>query len=527
MGGTSRKVPNLIALGLRGPSPQMERSYVTNITRAAVLLVSFSLAGATAVQAQLPECRNLRYRSNFRLNSAQNYLIQAERQGIVPSDKQRRLTDALRNLNEAAAAGGVDELTLWYMFARTYVLQGDLNGADTAWTRASTIARRANDNDCVAELLRQRRNERVPLVNGAGEQMSAQHYDSALVLLRRAVRIYPDPATYQAIATIFYNQDRLDSAAHYFLVASRTGTDSAQAEVRSASAFNAARILHAGSHWPEAEAAYRQYLLMRPADMAARTNLAAVLTRQGRADAAAAIYDSIIANAAALESFDLFETGVALFQQAQADSADRASRNRKLGLSARAFELGLEKNPNFRNALFNLVNTYLLADDTARAADAARRLMAVDPNHRNPISLLAETYRRRAAALRTRYDALAARRDSVAAAREVRARYQALTDTTLALIQRRDSLAIEVGVTTFEPRDSAATLRGAVQNLQGREQRASVLVFEFVNGRGEAVATERVDLPALSATGAPGALYDFNLRVAGTGIIAYRYRFQN
>ena len=38
------------------------------------------------------------------------------------------------------------------------------------------------------------------------------------------------------------------------------------------------------------------------------------------------------------------------------------------------------------------------------------------------------------------------------------------------------------------------------------------------------VATERVDVPVLNAVGSPGQSYDFDLRVNGRGIIAYRYK---
>ncbi len=499
------------------------------ILPAVALLVLATLAGhtgASALTAQgQPQCRNLRYRSNFRLNSAQQYLTNAERQGIPASDQRRHLNNALRNLGDAVAAGDADQLTLWYMFGKAHAMNGDLAGADTAWTRAEAAAGSARDADCVGEIQRLRRNERVPLVNGAVAMLAEQNNDSALALLRRAAVIYRgDPTTFLQIASIFYNQERIDSAVRYFRLAARTGDDPQQDNIRANAAFNAARLLQAASRFADAEAAYREYLRMRPRDMAARAGLAAALQGQGMAGEALAIYDSVLTNADSLESFELFESGVALFRQAQADTADAALRGRKLQMAARAFELGLQKNPLFRDAIFNLANVYLVANDTVNAARAARRLIEVDPYHRRPIEMLAETYRLRAQPLRRRFEALAARRDSVAAARDVRGRYTALQDTLVQLIQRRDSLPLEVNILRFEPRDSTAAIRGGVQNLLPPERAAFTLTIEFVSARGETVATERVEVPALNAAGSPGSSYDFNLQAAGRGIVAYRYR---
>jgi thioredoxin-like negative regulator of GroEL len=483
------------------------------------------LGGDLMGQAQ---CRNLRYRSNFRLNSAQQHLAQAERQGIPPADKLRRLRDAETNLREAARTAGLDELTLWYLYARFHVLNGDLRGADSAWSRAEAAARTAGDSDCVTELHRQRRNERVPIVNAAIGMLNAQEYDSAIVLLRRSLVIYrDDPVVYANMATAFFSSDRADSAAFYFRLAARTGTDPEQAEIRVTSAFNAARLLHGSSRYADAEAAYREYLAIRPRDMVARSNLAAVLTAAGRDTAALVLYDSILADADSIESFELFEIGVALFRQAQRDSANPQTRARKFSMAARAFEAGLERNPYHRDALFNLANTYLAANDTVRAAGAARRLIDADPMNRAGISLLAETFRRRAIPLRERYDRLAQRRDSVAMAREVRARYQALSDSTLRLVQRRDSVPMEFSVQRFEPRDSNAVFRGAMQNLQSHEARPLTLLVEFMNASREIVVTERIEFPALGPGGSPGSVYDFNLMVRGRGIIGYRYRVAN
>ena len=73
-------------------------------------------------------------------------------------------------------------------------------------------------------------------------------------------------------------------------------------------------------------------------------------------------------------------------------------------------------------------------------------------------------------------------------------------------------------------RDSSARIRGAVRNLKDAEHAGFNLVIEFLNLRGEVIASERVEIPALNATGSPGQLYDFDVQTVGRGIVAYRYK---
>ena len=274
--------------------------------------------------------------------------------------------------------------------------------------------------------------------------------------------------------------------------------------------FNAARSLHRANRFAAADTAYREYLRRKPRDMEALSSLASVLMSLHREPEAGAIYDSILAHPDSLGSFELFETGVALFRQ------------NRYPLAARAFELGLVKNPLYRDAIFNLANTYIAANDTARALPAAKRLVAVDPMNRNAIRLLAAAYQRVGAASRVQDSTLRSRRDT--SANRFRRIAQAYGDSTLRALQRQDSLPWEFTVQRFEPRDSTAVIRGAVQNLQARQLAAFTVILEFVNTAGEVVTHENVEIPELGALGQPGSSYDFNIIASGSGILAYRYR---
>lgn len=487
-----------------------------------VLALAVGVAGTAVAQQRpaAPECR-LDYRRNFRLNGAQQHLAAAER-AQVAVDRQRRANDAVRVLNEAARAGGADETTLWFFLGQAHVLLGDLAAADTAWARAERVA----DDGCKAEITRRRRNEFIPFNNAAVQLIQNQQPDSAIAKFHEGMRIYRgEPAVYITIGSLYLQRDQLDSAVAYFRRGALVSNDARTLEARSTALFNAARLLQRERRWQQADTVYREYIQLRPRDAEARVGLAAVLTQMGRHNEALAIYDSMLANADSLSSFDLFDTGVALFRAAQGDTAaaDSLRRQELYSKAARAFESGLRKNPHLRDALFNLTNTYLAMSDTARALDAAKRLVAADPLSSQSVRLLAAGYQRYAMG----HDAVMRRANAArdtATVRRVRPLLQAYQDSTIATLARGDSLPVEVQISRFDPADTTATLRGVVVNRQSVEQAAFSMTFEFLNGAGEVVTAHTVEVPTLGVLGGAGGMYDFNITVNGRGIIAYRYR---
>ncbi len=472
------------------------------------------VAGAAA--AQVPQCRHLDYRGNFRLNGAQQYIDQANKTTYGP-DKDRRIADAMNQLQLAVNGGGADQTTLWYFYGQVYVLKHDLVGADSAFSKAEA----KTDDECKREIQRRRRNEWVPLQNAGVELMNAGNNDSALVLFRRANVIYRnEPYVYLNMATIFYNraqtiasdsavarQALLDSAIFYYRAAAHSTNDPRREEARATALFNAARLLHTeamdtagvraearrrgvadsvvkGERLQKALDGYKEVLALRPRDMAAQASMAGVLVAMHRSDEARAVYDSMLAHADSMSSFDLFDAGVALFRQEKYD------------LTARAIELGLAKNRCHRDALFNLANAYLAAKDSTHLLDAARRLVAVDSMNRSSLRLLA-------------------------AGEQLTGDQQG----TLKTLFRADSLPWEVQIMRFEPGDSTATITGVVMNLLGKTLPGFRLTIQFVNGACETVSEQNVDVPDLNPAGNPGASYDFQgLQGTGKGIVAWKYK---
>lgn len=459
---------------------------ITRAVLAALLLVPVAMRRSEAQDAQ---CRSL-HRSNFRLNSAMLYIAQGDSTNY--SDQKRSYSQrALRVLNDAAAAGGTEPFSMWYLFGRAYLLGTDIVGADSALTKAAALA--PSDAGCQTEITRMRRNVWVPLQQEAVGQLQSRNYDSALVLLRRSNLIYrEDPGAYMNMANAFLNKQMDDSAAWAYRMAAHAGTSADRADLRASSALNAARLMAQNHQTMAAESMYHLYLTMKPNDIAAKGALATLLNEANRPQEAAAIYDSILASSATLEGPALFSIAGSLFRLAQQDSVNRDMWFRK---SVRAYEAGLAKSPYDREALFFTSNIYLVLADTQKLLQTAQRLVAVDSMNRRSLSLLAQGQQ------------MAGQRPEV-----------------VRTLMRRDSLPFEVNVQSFRLEDSSATIRGGVQNLKTREQAGFNLTIEFLNGRGEVVGTERAEIPTLGAVGSAGAAYDFSLQGRGRGIIAYRYK---
>ncbi len=499
------------------------------ISRSRVLSLALGLAATSALplaaqsRPQQPATCELNYRSNFRLNGAQQHLQVADNSSYE-QDKLRRANDALRTLTDAAQAGGADQQTLWIFMGRAYALKHDMVGADSSWRRADAVATPA----CKIEIARYRHNEYVPFQNAAVAAMQNEQWDSALTAFRRGMIINPnDPSLFVNIGSVFMNKNEDDSAVYYWRRAAHASNDPRSENMRLTALFNAARLMQRAENWAMADSIYHEYIAMKPGDAEAVAALANVLIKEGKRAQAIAIYDSIISHSDSLSSFDLFDTGVQLFRQAQQDTAraDTLQKDTLYMKAARAFELGLRKNPNLRDGLYNLVNTYLAINDTAQALNAAKRLVRVDPMNSQSARLLAAAYQRFAMDMDKTMRHAAAARDT-ATFHHLRPLVEAYQDSTLKALAKSDSLPLDINVDRFDPKDSTATLRGGAINRTAAEKPGFTLYFDFINAGGEVVSQQSVDVPTLGAAGSAGSRYDFSLTINARGIIAYRYRLE-
>jgi tetratricopeptide (TPR) repeat protein len=462
---------------------------------------------------------------HFKVNSGVLYLKSAS-ETRFEDKRQKDLKDASKVLLEAITANGQEKNpAAWYYLGRYYALTNDLQGADTAFTKASTLA-----PQCQKDIAAWRRLFWVPVFNEGIKAWQAGSTDSAIASFRRANAIYDgEPTAFMYLGSLFANGNQPDSAAKYFKLAVPAARDSQYAKDKRDALFNVARVYHAAQRWDAAAAAYQDYLAAYPNDVQAMAGLAAIYSEQKKGKEADALFAQILDHADSAEPADLFAAGqgiinavptepdtapagnkcradtraksrtltvrqVALKCKAVTDSVMKdyeASLLPRYRVAARAYEAGLAKNPYDREGLYKLSGLTQLLGDTAKVLPLAQRLYAVDPLSRPALARLAGAWQ------------LKGNKDS------------ALYYLTLA-----DSLSLEVTVGSFSPDEHGAKIGGLFTNLKAKPSAPAGITFEFLDAKGTVVATDRQDVTPVD----PSGNRPFDIKASGAGIVAWRYR---
>jgi len=466
---------------------------------------------------------------HYLVNSGVLYLRSATETKFA--DKRAKdLKDADKVLHEALTTGGQEKNpAAWYYLARYYALQNDLVGADTAFARAQALA-----PACKEDISTWRRVFWVPVFNDGVKAWQAGNTDSAIASFRRANAIYDgEPSGFIYLGTLFANANQPDSSAKYFKLAVPAASDPKFAKERRDALFNVARVYHAAQRWDDAVPGYKDYLTAYPSDVQAMAGLAAVYSQQGKRDEAGALYGQILEHADSAEANDLFGAAQAILNAIPNEPdtvpvgskcrAQRRAKNKTLTvrqiatqcaavtddtikafrasiaapryrLAARAYEAGLAKDAYSREALYNLTGVYYLLGDTMKVLPVAQRLVAVDPLNRTSLAKLAGAW-------------------------QIRGN----KDSTLRYLTIADSLSLEVSVGTFTPGDSGVALSGLFTNPKTKPSAPAAVTFEFLNRKGDVVAADTAKVPAIDASGN----HAFEIKKAGAGIVAWRYRKQS
>src|SRR2546426_6457931 len=127
-------------------------------------------------------------------------------------------------------------------------------------------------------------------------------------------------------------------------------------------------------------------------------------------------------------------------------------------LAAKAYEIGLVKNPYARDALYNLSAIYFLAGDTSKLLPLVQRLYAIDPMNKNTLAKLFGAWQ------------LLGKKDSV-----------------LHYLQVAEALPFEVTVSSLNTSDKAATVEGLVTNGGAAAQRARHHAWGLLPRQGDGV----------------------------------------
>ena len=435
---------------------------------------------------QSPLCE---LKGDFRTSSAGMYLktsVEGAEGGARPDDEKRigivkkGRDQALEEVkaNPKSGAG-------WYYLGRAELLLGNLVGADTAFTKATE-----NAPACAEEIKGYRQRAWQPLLTGAAEAMKASKNEEALTLFREAAIISRDyPQGFYNTGILFANTDKPDSAAHYFALAvEKSGNDPRLAKDKLSAIVNLASMYQAMDKHAEAVVQFRKFLAVEPNDAQVKKAMASSLRLSGQAEEASKIESAMLTSALADGSAtanDLMQMGVNLFQ------------DKKYPEAADAFGKALEKEPYFRDALFNLANVYLAEKNGPKLVETAQKLLAMEPLNTINMKLLGEGYR-------------------------------AANDQTklIETVEKLVGVPTNVSIDNFQARKDGAKLVATATGLEATTPGgkplpavAKTLTFEFLDATGTVVATKEVAVPALKA----GATHPIEFEVTGANIHGWRY----
>ncbi|MBC7791029.1 MAG: hypothetical protein H7Z74_13870 [Anaerolineae bacterium] len=488
---------------------------------AASSVVATMFAGGSALAQDKCE---LDFGGSYQLTSANQYLVKG-RMG-KPDEQVRHMRNAIEVLTKdpgkvksQTARNFVlgQALTWWAMRPGTPSLVRraeigyktnpeemlDLYAAiDTAFTVVET-----SQPACASETRAYRSQIWTPSVNAAAAFINNNQLDSADAALARATRIWrgsPLPFYYKAV--ILQKRNDTPGATAAFLETVRQVTpemaakDSNMLQIRQQSIYNAALFLQSQADELEGEAkaakmkeagaqfkAYIDEYPQGPSISNARTGLARALGASGDTAAVASVFAAMLQNPSNYSDIQLFEAGTSAFR------ADR-----KLD-AAKLFESGLQQNPYYRDALYNLTNTYLATEQYDKMLPMARRLVDVDPNYPDNWRLLAGAYQR-----------LAAKADAKTK--------KAQLDSVVKYHDRFQKAPLKVTFVGFMHADAKHTLTGEVENLTAKAATHNI-TFEFLDKEGKVIASQ--DTPV--SVPAKGKV-DFRVEVSQPGIVAFRYK---
>ena len=480
------------------------------------LLLACSLVGAlfpTAASAQRRPSNNMWTRS------ARLYLDRAR---VNPRFEEKR--DLYRQALEAIKKGIEEDpgnAQVWLIAGQVYVQLDSAVQAHEAFKKAVELY-----PNYEKEVETERRNAWARWHNEGIGAVQQQNYDVAIQRFELADVIYDKmPNARLQLGSLYLRKGETERAIAAFRGALEilrgpagdavSGKDREQwRKNEEIAAFNLAQLLAGEGRYEEAEREYRAFLERDPQNRTAKTNLAIVLNRLGRNDEANRIYSDLLSEPDLTEA-EYQSIGVGLMGGNEFDRA------------AEAFRKVLAVNPYSRDAMYNLAQAIYRqgmqleelrqtasGDERVKAAtdlsglyselqSVTEKLREVDPYNRNVLLLLAHSYRGQA-------DLTA---DDAATSDGWRAK-------ALELLRQQENLPFEVRDLTMTPGEGNVKLSGVLQNLKLAAGTPVTIRLTVVDKDGNTVGTHDVTVSAPDAE--QTASFEAEIPVSGAAA-GFRY----
>jgi tetratricopeptide (TPR) repeat protein len=441
-------------------------------------------------------------------------------------DRAKNVRDAVKRLTEKPDQFKANEPERQFALGRAYMLYAEMLPGPQYVAKRSEVGFTSNKDatidllaaadsaftavdqarpSCVATVAQYRSQQPwVKLINAAVAAVNAQQADSAEMYAKQSLlvnRANPYPYVVLAnVARVRKNEPGiLENSRKIIEVA---GTDTTYNDVRQRAYIDVgyllseqAKVAPAGQKAAlnaEATKALRAYLAEAPngADApAVQAQLAGALAASGDTAAVASTYAAMLSNPAAYGDVALAQAGV---------TAERAKRT---GDAVKLYEASLQKNPYFRDVLYNLASAYYDTKAYDQMGQVLTRLLALDPN--NPDNFLLKAYYHQG------------KMNGIKSGPVKKLH----TDSLLAWNTKSKSAPVAVKMTNFQRLETKSTLTGTVEN-RGAAAKPYVLTIEFLDKDGKVVATQRADVGSV----APKTSKPFTVSAEAPGVVAYRYQ---
>ena len=369
--------------------------------------------------------------------------------------------------------------------------------ADSAFTKVEQL-----NAACTDSTMRYRSDLSIIAYTQAKDALDAKKYDSAVVYARRALVVNPKGAApWNIIAEA--SQSRGDTAGYKQAlrrVAESGETDPRVKKVREQAMYNlaimtlteaskkdqAARVADA----TEAERLLREYLKSTGPEPKGQAGLASALRIKGDTAAARQMMDDMMKNPDQFTALTLFEAATGEYNASQFENA------------AKLYELGLKKNPNFRDGVFSLISSYVQLKKFDDAIPHVYKLLTIDPTNVRSYTQAWNVWR-------------GVNNSSTNAALKAIGQDSAIHYGTI-----RNSAEVSVEMNNdFVALGDSATVSGAVHN-RGAAPKSYEVTFEFLDTKGAVVTTKAVTVADVAAKSGKAVA----VAVKGKDIVAWRYK---
>ncbi|MHB1310904.1 MAG: tetratricopeptide repeat protein [Gemmatimonadaceae bacterium] len=499
------------------------------MTSPRIALAAFAAAALAAPLAAQGTC-DLEVRKPFQLTSAIVYLSKHD-QSTVEADRLKFIQSAVKVLTDNPGRIG-NPAGRNYLLGQAYVrwfqdggqkprvqaTRGDVGFSENpegvfvlpeALDEALGVVEREKPA-CADSTARYRGAVFARVLNTAIAFYNGKQYDSAIAYANFALKANARSASVGMAYQVLSNSsqatgDLAGAIASLQQAIAVMGTDTASARSKATATYKLAALTRDQAMKQEGDArraglrqaatAFKAYLDMAPDGenaAAARASYARALQDAGDTAGVESVYGDMMANPGKYTALQLFEAAVV---QANGQHLDDA---------ARLYEAGLQMNPNYRDALFNLSNVYFAQHLPEKMAPVVARLRAVDPMNGDVLKLAGAVWQERG---RQAADPKA---------------LKAAQDSVRAYVARSGALPARVTVTQFTVAPTGtAVLVGRAENL-GAAPASHVISFELLDRAGSVVGTAEVKLDAM----APKATAEFKTQLAAATAVAWRYTFK-